>query len=226
MKIKYFAEIGLNYLAKSIYLKEYLNKLCSSKIDGVTIQILNDDFYVNEFKNYKLPNTELKNFIHELKKNKKYVGIVTNDYKKVEFFNKMKIDFYKVLSSNLNDEILIKKLLDTNSKKVFISTGLSNYKNIENILKKIKKNKKKICLIHTSFKKEKKYINLNRVKILKKKFKFPICYGNHSKYLNSIIDVKKFDPYAIFFYVKLNKKLNYPDNIHAIKLKNINKYIN
>jgi sialic acid synthase SpsE len=225
MKIKYFAEIGLNYLGKSRYIDQYLDKLCKSNIDGVTIQVLNNNFYKDKFKSYKISNSNLIKFVQKLKKNKKLVGFVTNDLSNIRFLKKFNVDFFKVLSSNINDHTLIKNLLASNAQKIYLSTGLANYKKINNILKKIKTNIKKLSLIHTSFKKEKKYINLNRINLLKRKYNLPICYGNHSKYLGSIIDAKKYQPYAIFFYVKLNKKLSYPDNIHAIELKKIKQYI-
>lgn len=225
MKIMYFAEIGLNYLGKPDLLKKYLNYLSLSDVDGVTIQILKDSFYKDYFKNYKISKLLLSTFVEKLKKNNKLVGIVTNDLTKINQFKKMKIDFFKVLSSNICEIDLIKSLLKTNCKNVYLSTGMVNYNEINNVLKKIKIKKDKLSLIHTSFKKNKNYLNLKRIDILKSKFKIPVCYGNHSKYLRSLIDVKKYQPNAIFFYVKLNKKLNYPDNIHAIKLKNIKKYI-
>ena len=61
--------------------------------------------------------------------------------------------------------------------------------------------------------------------ILKRKFKLPISYGNHSKFLGSIKEAKKYKPKAIFFYVKIKKKGKFPDNIHAIELNKIQNYI-
>ena len=223
MKILSFAEIGLNHLGKVSLLDIYLDKLLATNVDGITIQVLKDEFYTKKYKKYKISESNMINFINKIKKKKKLVGIVTNDIQKIKFFNRLKVDFYKVLSTSVKDIELIKKLIKTRSFKIFLSTGLVNYDEIQDILKKI--NKKKISLIHTSFEKNKNDINLKRINILKKKFKLPICYGNHSKYIKSLIEAKKYSPYAVFFYVKLEKKLKFPDSVHALKIGEIKNFI-
>lgn len=223
MKTLFIAEIGLNHLGNLNILNQYLKVLLSSKIDGITIQILKDSFYKNKFKKFKINNKQIINFVKKIKNKKKLVGIVTNDIKKIKFFKKLKVDFYKVLSSNINDIELVNKLTKTNCKTVFLSTGMVNINKLRNILKKI--NKKKVSLIHTSFKKNRLQINLKRMDILKRKFKLPISYGNHSKFLGSIKEAQKYKPNAIFFYVKIKKKGKFPDNIHAIELNKIQNYI-
>ncbi len=223
MKTIFIAEIGLNHLGNTSILNQYLKFLLLSKIDGITIQILKDSFYRNKFRKFKINNKQIINFVKKIKNKKKLVGIVTNDIKKIKFFKKLKVDFYKVLSSNINDIELVNKLTKTNCKTVFLSTGMVNINKLRNILKKI--NKKKVSLIHTSFKKNRLQINLKRMDILKRKFKLPISYGNHSKFLGSIKEAKKYKPKAIFFYVKIKKKGKFPDNIHAIELNKIQNYI-
>ena len=203
MKTLFIAEIGLNHLGDIRTLNQYLKFLLASKVDGITIQILKDSFYIGKYKKFKKNNKKIKNFINKIKNKKKLVGIVTDDIKKIKFLRKLKIDFYKVLSSNIYDLELINKLIRTNCKNVFLSTGLVNNFELNKILKRIEK--KKIYLIHTSFKKRSQ-INLRRINILKKKFKLPVSYGNHSKFLGSLREAHKYKPNAIFFYVKTKKK--------------------
>ena len=223
MKTLFIAEIGLNHLGDIRTLNQYLKFLLASKVDGITIQILKDSFYIGKYKKFKINSKQIKNFINKIKNKKKLVGIVTDDIKKIKFLRKLKIDFYKVLSSNIYDLELINKLIRTNCKNVFLSTGLVNNFELNKILKRIEK--KKISLIHTSFKKNRSQINLRRINMLKKKFKLPVSYGNHSKFLGSLREAHKYKPNAIFFYVKTKKKANFPDNIHAIKLNKIKNYI-
>ena len=223
MKTLFIAEIGLNHFGNINVLNQYLKILLSSKIDGITIQFLKDTFYKNRFKKFKINNKQIINFINKIKNKKKLAGIVTDDIKKIKFLRKLKVDFYKVLSSNINDIELINKLTRTNCKTVFLSTGMINVIKLEKILKKVRK--KKISLIHTSFQKNRSQINLNRINILKKKFRLPVSYGNHSKFLGSIKEAQKYKPNAIFFYVKIKKKGKFPDNLHAIELNKIKKYI-
>lgn len=217
------AEIGLNHLGKYKYLDTYLDKLSCEMVDGISIQVLDDSFYRGKYKKFRLSDKKIIQIINQIKKKNKLVGIVTNSVKRMDFLKKLKIDFYKVLSTDIFNIELIKKIIKTNCKIIFLSTGMVDYKKLKNILNKI--NRRKISLIHTSFKKNKEDINLKRINILKKKYKLPVSYGNHSRYLKSLVYVKKFNPFAIFFYVKLDKNLKYPDNIHAIRIDKLKNYI-
>ena len=110
-------------------------------------------------------------------------------------------------------------MLKTKVKKIYLSTGQSNDKKLEKILKQYKKNK--IVLIHTCFEDKIEKINFKRIINLKKKFKLPVAYGSHSSYKNTIENSVFFQPSAIFFYVKLNQQMDYPDNKHALKIKHL-----
>ena len=134
-------------------------------------------------------------------------------------FSKLHVDFFKVTSGMIKDIKLIKKMIKSNAKRIYLSTGFSSYADIKKVLSKT--GKKKISLIHTSFKKKFSEINFKKILILKKKFNIPVAYGNHSKFINSIPNSVFFEPCSIFFYVKLNNNLNYPDNHHAIKIKSL-----
>tara|TARA_E500000331_G_scaffold154854_1_gene150417 strand:- start:170 stop:883 length:714 start_codon:yes stop_codon:yes gene_type:complete len=212
-------EIGLNHLGKKEYLLKYLK---IKDIDALTIQVIPSQLYKGSLKKYKLDLNEISNFINLVKKSNKKIGIALTDHTLVDFFIKKKIDFYKVLSKDLKNILLIKKLIKTN-KKIFLSTGTSNFKEIKDTLKKI--NTKKIELIHTSFSKKLNKINFKRIQELKNIFKLPVSYGNHSPHLNTIPLSINYNPSSIFFYVKLNNKFDYPDNLHAVKIKDIRKIL-
>ena len=62
---------------------------------------------------------------------------------------------------------------------------------------------------------------MRRISTLKTKFKIPVAYGNHSKFADTLSKSIFYEPETIFFYVKLNKKLKFPDNEHSIKLNKI-----
>ena len=167
-------------------------------------------------KKFLLNDKIIINFINESKKQFKFVGIATDSAEKIDFFSKQNIDFFKVTSGMFTNIHLIKKMQKSPVKKIFLSTGFSNHQEIKKILKKIKN--KKNLLIHTTFKKDIKDLNLKNINFLKKKFNTPVAYGNHSIFLESIPNAIFYEPDFIFFYVKLNKNLNYPDNKHAIRL--------
>lgn len=73
MKILSFAEIGLNHLGKVSLLNIYLDKLLATNVDGITIQVLKDEFYTKKYKKYKISESNMINFINKIKKKKKYL---------------------------------------------------------------------------------------------------------------------------------------------------------
>ena len=79
MKPYYFAEIGLNHMGDRKILGTLKEKLLKKDIHGISIQILRDDFYKKNFIKLKLKNITLVNFIRDVKKKGKLIGVATND---------------------------------------------------------------------------------------------------------------------------------------------------
>ena len=101
---------------------------------------------------------------------------------------------------------------------------INTYNGISHCIKNIKS--KEISLIHTNLKSNDLKITLNKINILKKKFNLPVSYGSHSKFTETIPNSVFYLPSAIFFYVKLNSNnIIFPDDKHAIKLKDLDKII-
>ena len=181
MKTKLIAEIGLNHLGNERYLKTIQSFLSKKNIDGLTIQVPGESLMQQNQKKFLLNDKKIINFIKVAKKQFKFVGIATDTSEKVDFFSKLNIDFFKVTSGMFTNINLIKKMQESSVKKIFLSTGFSNYQEIKKTLKKIKNRKN--LLIHTTFKKDIKDLNLKNINFLKKKFNIPVAYGNHSIFL-------------------------------------------
>ena len=219
------AEIGLNHMGRMDYFNDYVKFLSKKKIEAVTIQIIKKENLSKSNKNCYLNDRKVIAFIKLLKKNFKFVGLVTDDIERIKIFKKLDINFYKITSGMINNMTLIKKLVNSSGvKQIFLSTGFSSLNDVKKILRKV--GRKKISLIHTSFEKEITKVNLSRINLLRKKFKLPVAYGNHSTYFNCISSSVFFNPCAIFFYVKLNKDLNYPDKKHAVSIKELDRILN
>ena len=213
------AEIGMNHMGNERYFLKYL-RLLPKKIDGVTLQIPKKESLSKSNIKCYLNDDKIIKYIRLLKEKFNLVGIATNNYEKIDMFSKLNIDFFKILSGSATDIKFINKILKTKVKKVYLSLGFNSFKDTKKVLEKI--DKKKISLIHTSFDKRLSEINLKKITILKEMFGLPVAYGNHSEYLDCIPNSVFLEPCAIFFYVKLNKNLNYPDKSHAVNIKNIN----
>ena len=64
-----------------------------------------------------------------------------------------KIDFFKILSKDFNNQKLIKFILLKTTANIYLSTGYADEKDINFLLKKIKFFRKRVFLIYTDFNK-------------------------------------------------------------------------
>jgi sialic acid synthase SpsE len=251
-KIIKIAEIGLNHLGSEKIADEYLNNLLNTNIDGITFQIKREEFYkkfklakknktksfANSFRNKKflsnainnnklnkltLSNNFYKHAIKKCKDNKKLIGFAVQDLKKIDFLNSQKIDFYKILNEDIDNEKLIKKISKNKTALKIISTSDNSISQINKTIKMINKNSNTLISI-TNFENKLSLKYLNKIKKYKKIFNLKIGYGNHSE-INSLYKIFKYEPNFLLVYVKLDDKKIYPDNSHAINLKYLKKYL-
>lgn len=218
------AEIGLNHLGKEQILFKYLNEISKFKVDGVSIQLLNEKFYKGKFKKFYLNDDLILNFLYHSRKKFKYIGIASDN---IRLISKLKnnINFIKILSKDFKNINLINHCLNEKINNIFLSTGFVNTKSsIKKTLSKIKS--QNVDLIYTNLKKKNMEINLSNIQILRNEFKKNVSYGNHSNDINTIPNSVFYYPRAIFFYIKLNNnKFSFPDDKHAVELKDLKKLI-
>ena len=125
----------------------------------------------------------LLNFlISKKKKNLKFISTPL-DIKSAIFLNKI-VDIFKISSGDNNYYELIKTVLKFN-KKTFISTGMTDDKDLKNLYKYIKKQKfnlSKLTFMHcvSSYPVEDVYANLNNLIYMKNSFKINIGYSDHT----------------------------------------------
>ena len=109
--------------------------------------------------------------------------------KSADFLDSLKVKRFKIPSGEINNYPYLRKIAKKN-KEIIISTGMANLKEIESAIKIIKKHSKKkikISILHctTQYPAPKKYLNLNAIITLKKKFNYNIGYSDHSSGLLS-----------------------------------------
>ena len=212
------AEIGLNHKGSKTLLTKYVNFLLKSKIDAITFQIQPDQYISSlGFKNIDLKH--LKDCIQIIKKSNKKIGIAISDISKIEYFDQCKVDFWKILSKDFYNKNLINKLVKT-KRKIYLSTGFSS-------IKEIKKTDKKYNLyfIHTALSNDIKDTNLMAIKNINQETRNNVSFGLHCSNHNVLYPSISFKLESIFFYVKINSLANYPDDKHAILLKNVNETV-
>lgn len=210
-------EIGLNHMGNVNYADEYVNKIIKAKPDGVLFHIREKEFYEKkETAGLKLPDSFYVKISKKLKKNNIKFGITLADVEKIEFCKKIDVDFYKVFGRDILEFRLIEKIRKTR-KKIFISTSMSNMKEISKLIKFIKKSKQ-FTIIHTQLDNDINIVNLRVISMLKKKFGMNIAYGNHCEELNVIYLALCFEPSDLLFYVKGRRNKKHVDELHAYEL--------
>ena len=210
------AEIGQNHLGKTNIANYFVKRLIKTDVDAITFQILPPERMAN-LKMDNLPEIFYVKKIKQIKKAKKKIGVAIADENFIKFFNNQKVDFWKVLSVDFYNKNLIKNLIKTN-KPIYISTGISSTREINNI----NKLSSKIKFIHTNLSHNIYDANLSAIISLQKITGKKIAYGLHCDNHNLLYALVGFNPESIFFYVKNLTLKKIHDDKHAIDLNEIN----
>jgi len=220
------AEIGINHMGDEKYAKTYIDRLSQSKIDAITFQVREKSFYKKvRWQSFLLSDKFYKSAITKIKLNNKKVGIAISDTKKIDFFESLNVDFYKILSKDLLNNKLLTSVLNT-SKNVYVSTGMSPMEDISLMLENFADQRSQISLIHTQLTHSTDQ-NLIMIKKMRKKFNLPVGFGNHCENLNVLYTALAFQPSDFFVYVKgfrFNSS-SHPDENHAISIYSIDNFV-
>ena len=219
------AEIGINHNGDEKYLLDYIDQLNKTKINGITIQYRDKQFY-DKYTKFALSDHIYELISSKIKSKHKLFGVAIKDPNMISFFEKIKTDFYKIIENDLQNEELMEKVLKSDVKKIYLSTGMSDSDEIKNVLNKYKNfEKRKIVLIHTTLSNKIDKVNLESIRYMKEKFFMQVAYGNHCEDYKSMLLSIPYLPESIFFYVKGNKFKKHPDDKHAINLDFVNNLI-
>ena len=104
------------------------------------------------------------------------------DNEAVDMLSKLGVKAFKIASCDITNFPLLKKIAKK-KKPIFLSTGASNIKEIQNAVKYISKFNKNICLMHCtmSYPTKPRDVNLLALNEFKKKFKgIPLGLSDHS----------------------------------------------
>lgn len=217
--MKIITEIGLNHLGKYDLASRYLDVLLALPIDGITFQVRESEFYEREEKKHlKLSNNDYKNLRNKF--SDKLFGIAIADYDKIDFFESIDTDFYKVIRNDMTNEKLMSKLLST-GKRIIVSTGLSSDKDITQFLSK-NPGSENITLNQTQLSYDEEDCNLQAIDGMRDKYGVDVSFGSHCRNKNILYMSLCYNPSHLLFYVRLDDTIKYPDHTHAIPLCEIN----
>jgi N,N'-diacetyllegionaminate synthase len=220
---KIIAEIGVNHNGKLKNAYKLIDEAKKSGADFVKFQIFKAENVVTKFakkakyqkindnsenqykmlKKYELGFENIKKLIKYCKKKKIKFLATPFDQESVNFLIKNNQKFIKISSGDINNYPLLKKI-GSNKKNVYLSTGMSNLKEIVKAIKILKLNgtkKKNITIFHctSAYPTPIEETNLNVIKTLKIYFGDNIGYSDHT---NSI----HIPAYAVLLGAKVIEK--------------------
>ena len=219
------AEIGLNHLGVSFLVDLYIKKLLETKLDGITLQVREPEYYSGKKKNYLLDLDEYEKLCNKIHLANKKFGVALADINKIDIFEKIGVDFYKVIRNDMLNDNLTKKLISTN-KKLIVSTGTCSQEEISEFISKY--NTDNMTLNHTQISYDIKNCNLSAIQKMRSEFGMDISYGSHCDNHNVLYMSVAYQPSDILFYVKGwdDEENQWPDDKHAIPLERVKPLVN
>jgi len=244
------AEAGVNHCGKLSMAKKMIISAKKFGADYIKFQTFNPDLLTTKtakLASYQKKNTNFSNQYKMLKKltlskettikifkycKLKKIGFLSTafDLESAKFLLKFKMNYAKIPSGEITNFPLI-KFLAQNYKKIILSTGMSNIKEIEwtmKVLQKYKVKKKNIVLLHctSSYPAPTKELNLNVLKYFQKKFRVDVGYSDHSTSILTPIIANNLGAIMIEKHFTLNKKYTGPDHKSSINEKEFTEMLN
>ena len=243
------AEVGPNHQGSLNLAKKYIQKLSSIGVDAIKFQIgIADEIYSNDaFKPKYQQNKKNKSIdivtlakkrllkldylrllFNECKKNKVDFICSAFDLKSLKFlFKYTKFPFFKIASGEIHS-IDTLKFISKKKKPILLSTGMSDISDIKKSIDILNKfHKQNIIILHcvSNYPTKIQNLNLKFINTLRKKFKYPIGFSDHSlEILPSLLAVS-LGAKVIEKHVTLNKKWEGPDHKASLDINQFKKLV-
>ena len=167
-------------------------------------------------KKYVIKEYDHKRLIERCKRKKILFLSSPFDIKSIDLLNKLNQKIFKIPSGEITN-IPYLKHIGKLKKKIILSTGMANEKEIRIALKILMSSgtaKKNISILHcsTEYPASLKNLNLKSISFLKKKFKINVGYSDHSLGPEASIAAVSLGANIIEKHFTLNKNLKGPDH--------------
>ena len=215
------AELGFNHLGNLDIANQYVDALIECDVDAITFQVREKEHREANLSLY-LNDDSYKNLFLKIKNSGKKLGVALADTNYVSFFENLDVDFYKVIRNDISNKKLIKLLMMT-GKQIFVSTGMSSKKDIENFISFIDQSTKKrnqFKLVHTQLSNALEDCNLKSIEKMKE-YGLDVAYGHHCGDVTAIFMALCYNPSDLLFYVKGSPDFQYTEDSHAIQIDQI-----
>ena len=142
--------------------------------------------------------------------------------KAVDVLNKIGIKYFKLASGEINNPFLIKNIIKS-KKPVLISTGMSNFSEIDKIVKIFKRKKVKFSLLQCTSKYPcgAKDLGLNNIEKFKKRYNCLTGFSDHSGNLFASLAAISMNADFIEVHVTYSKNHFSPDSSSSLTFKEV-----
>ena len=250
-KIEIVAEAGVNHNGNLHLAKKLAKAAKDCGADYVKFQYFQPEFLATknlkkakyQINNYKTKNKSQKKMLSNLSLNYKQLKEIENYCKKIKIkfllsifdhlnaknLKQFKLDYIKIPSGEITNLPLINVVSKMN-KKLIISTGMCNLKEVKQAINICKKNglkKNNLILLHctTDYPTKSKDVNLKALITMKKNFNCRIGYSDHTKGYDVAIMSISLGAEIIEKHFTLDKKMKGPDHKASLDLKELKKII-
>ena len=151
------------------------------------------------------------------------------DMESLKFLLKLNLKFYKIPSGQINDLPYL-KLLAKKNRKIIISTGMANEKEISNIIKIFKlygTKKENLSLLHctSAYPTPENETNLKTILFLKKKYKIRVGFSDHTIGIDAAVSSVAIGAEIIEKHFTLNNKMVGPDHRSSLEPKELKEMV-
>ena len=208
--VKFQTYITEDLVIKNSPLAEYQKKNINNRISQYDL-----------LKKYELKFSDMIKILNFCKKNNIEFISSAFDNKSLKFLLSLNINYIKIPSGENNNYLLLSLLSKTNN-SIIVSTGMTNFKEIKELVLYLKKIKVKKSLINllvctSEYPADFNSLNLNLIPYLKKHFKINVGFSDHSIGVEASIAAVALGANIIEKHFTLDKNMNGPDHKSSLE---------
>ncbi len=225
--VKAASKLGVDFIKFQAFFSENLSTDYAKKPNYVKTNI--KESQLKMLKRMELTKIELKKLKKLCKKNK--IGFLASafDIDSLNFLKSINLKIFKIPSGEINNLPYLRHV-GKFKKKIILSTGMSNIKEIRKALKELilnGTNKKNISLLqcNTDYPSKFKDLNLKVIKKFKRLFKINVGLSDHSPGIEASIAAVGMGAKVIEKHFTLNKNYEGPDHKASLSLDELKKLV-
>ena len=140
----------------------------------------------------------------------------------VNLLKKIGCRTYKIASGEVNNYLMIDKILEQ-KKEIILSSGLSDFKELDQTTRRIKKKNNKLSILQCTSEYPTKVnnIGLNVITEIRKRYNVPAGLSDHSGNINTLLAATAVGAELLEFHVTFDKKSFGPDSIASIEVQKV-----